>query len=87
MENVIEEHIDTTDIAQMIPLSSISDQSEVDESCFVALHIGAGYHSQAKSAVYRKLCDDVCSEVMQLLKQGYAARDAVAAAVTLLEVF
>ena len=73
---VTEELIEATDTAEIIMDT---------EPCFVAVHIGAGYHSQTKTPSYRLLCENICSEVIELLKQGYSARNAVAAAVSLLE--
>jgi hypothetical protein len=55
--------------------------------CFVAVHLGAGYHSAAKTGAYRDLCERTCANVIELLKQGSNARTAVATAVALLEVF
>jgi len=55
-------------------------------SCFVALHIGAGFHSKNKTGVYRELCENICQNVMKLLKKGMSAREAVALAVAFLEV-
>jgi hypothetical protein len=57
-----------------------------DVSCFVALHIGAGFHSKNKTGVYRELCENICQNVMKLLKKGMIAREAVASAVVFLEV-
>ena len=53
---------------------------------FVAVHIGAGYHSPTKTAAYRLLCESICNEVGKLLAAGVAARKAVAHAILLLEV-
>jgi hypothetical protein len=64
--------------------------SRLDENlsnhCFVAVHIGAGYHSVTKSGAYRQLCETICREVLEMLMQGCTARRAVASAVALLEV-
>jgi hypothetical protein len=57
-----------------------------DISCFVALHIGAGFHSKNKTGVYRDLCENISQNVMKLLKNGMTATEAVASAVALLEV-
>ena len=54
--------------------------------CFVAVHIGAGFHSHSKTGAYRALCDKICQEVLALLKKGWNARKAVSKAVALLEV-
>ena len=48
---------------------------------------GAGFHSHAKTGIYRTFCEKICNETMVLIKQGLEARKAVAKAVELLEVF
>ncbi len=53
---------------------------------FVAVHVGAGFHSVQKTGAYRILCDDVCTEIMGMLNNGCDARKAAAHAVQLLEV-
>jgi hypothetical protein len=60
--------------------------SNMNKSCFVAVHIGAGYHSVAKSGAYRQLCESICKDVLDMLMKGGTARKAVASAVALLEV-
>ena len=60
--------------------------NEPTRNYFVAVHIGAGYHSPNKTASYRLLCESICTEVGQLLAVGVAARKAVAHAILLLEV-
>lgn len=72
--NIIEQEVIASDVENSVP-------------CFVALHIGAGYHSTSKTGVYRHLCEKICSDVIKLLDQGYNARTACATAVALLEVF
>ena len=72
--NIIEEEVET------------SDQFN-DDSSFVALHIGAGFHSVAKTNSYRNLCENICSEVSALLRKGMVARKAVTYAIELLEVY
>jgi hypothetical protein len=76
---VVEELLESTDTAELIGTFA-------QDSCFVAVHIGAGFHSQSKTPAYRSLCESICSEVIELLKQGSPARDAVAYAISLLEV-
>lgn len=82
---VIEELLESTDSAELLTNYPKSNR-EKEDSCFVAVHIGAGFHSQAKTPAYRTLCESICSEVIELLGQGYSARNAVAYAVSLLEV-
>ncbi len=82
MSNIIEEHIESTDDANII-----ENNPKAENNCFVAVHIGAGFHSEAKAPAYRSLCENICSHVIQLLNNSYSARDAVAAAVALLEVY
>jgi hypothetical protein len=55
-------------------------------SCFVAVHIGAGFHSQSKTPTYKLLCEKICSSVIKMLNKGSSARKAAAFAVALLEV-
>jgi taspase (threonine aspartase 1) len=61
-------------------------QQQQPAAYFVAVHIGAGYHSQSKTGAYRALCNEVCQSVSKLLQQGATARNAVAEAIALLEV-
>jgi isoaspartyl peptidase/L-asparaginase-like protein (Ntn-hydrolase superfamily) len=55
--------------------------------CFVAVHIGAGSHSISRTGMYREICERVCTQTMELLRNGCEARKAVAYALSLLEVF
>lgn len=55
--------------------------------CFVAVHIGAGSHSLSRTGMYREICEKVCRQTMEQLRNGCEARKAVAYAVSLLEVF
>lgn len=66
--------------------SSQTDETVGNKSCFVAVHIGAGFHSVAKTPSYKTLCENICSSVIKELNRGYSARKAVALAVALLEV-
>ena len=38
------------------------------ESCFVAVHFGAGFHSASKELQYRKLMSLCCSETLKNLE-------------------
>lgn len=75
-------------VEQVVTTSSptTTTAQEPAAPCFVAVHIGAGYHSYSKTGAYRTLCDKICQEVLALLKKGMSARQAVSKAVALLEV-
>ncbi len=81
VSNIIEEQLESTDNAKI--LINIPQDAT---GCFVAVHIGAGFQSYSKAPAYRSVCEDICTHVIELLKNNYSARDAVAAAVALLEV-
>ncbi|CAF0713399.1 unnamed protein product [Brachionus calyciflorus] len=84
MTHVSETFINENIIEQEIPTSNF-DNFDNEPPCFVAVHIGAGYHSASKTGAYRNLCEKICFDVMGFLKQGYSARTACATAVALLE--
>lgn len=52
---------------------------------FVAVHIGAGYHSPANCELYENVCKQACQQAIALLKQRKTALDAVMAAIVSLE--
>ncbi|XP_078000890.1 threonine aspartase 1-like [Glandiceps talaboti] len=52
---------------------------------FVAVHVGAGYHSPGKAETYKKACHEACSKAMKLMKEGKSATEAVTEAVVTLE--
>ena len=57
---------------------------------FIAIHIGAGYHSKAKESVYKELMKTACNQAMKLLINNNhkdAAVDAVVHAIQILEDF
>ncbi|XP_045187127.2 threonine aspartase 1-like isoform X2 [Mercenaria mercenaria] len=54
-------------------------------SCIIAVHGGAGYHSVDKEKEYRSVCATACQMAMNSLKKGASALDVVALAVTYLE--
>lgn len=80
---IVEEFLESTDTAVLLTNQARKND---DNACFVAVHIGAGFHSDAKTPAYRSLCEKICSQVIELLRKGHTARDAVAYAVSLLEV-
>jgi hypothetical protein len=67
--------------------NSKHETEKPDPCCFVAVHIGAGFHSVSKTATYKQLCDRICSNVIKLLNKGCNARNGAALAVALLEVY
>ena len=48
---------------------------------FVAVHVGAGFHSASKAGAYRTLCEEICCEVIELLNNGVEARKACSHAI------
>jgi taspase (threonine aspartase 1) len=52
---------------------------------FVGVHIGAGQHSEARTALYLSVCAKACQVAVDVLKQGGAAIDAASAATMVLE--
>jgi taspase, threonine aspartase, 1 len=54
---------------------------------FVAVHVGAGFHSVKKSGQYRKLCEDIAAQTIQFMDSNSEmnARDGACFAVSLLE--
>ncbi|XP_076632242.1 taspase 1 isoform X4 [Colletes latitarsis] len=52
---------------------------------FIAVHVGAGRHSEALKEKYQKLCRQACKAGMQNLKTGGSILDAVVEAVIILE--
>ncbi len=79
-------NFDPLDLEQLKNKENVYASEINNEPCFVAVHIGAGYHSSFKTGAYRELCEQVCANVIEILKQGCNARTAVATAVALLEV-
>ncbi|KAI0212712.1 Threonine aspartase 1 [Lamellibrachia satsuma] len=56
-----------------------------DGKGFVAVHVGAGYHSPANSELYEKICKQACLQAIQLLRQKKSALEAAKAATIFLE--
>lgn len=52
---------------------------------FVAIHIGAGYHSPANCELYKQVCRHACLQAVAVLRDRKSALDAVTAAVVALE--
>ncbi|XP_067125243.1 threonine aspartase 1 [Centruroides vittatus] len=52
---------------------------------FVAIHAGAGYHSEDKNKNYELLCKMTCKSAMRMLNAEHTAVDVVTHAVSLLE--
>jgi taspase (threonine aspartase 1) len=53
---------------------------------FVAVHVGAGYHSTAKDAGYQQTMRQAVAAARDALRRGGAASQAVVAAIRVLEV-
>jgi isoaspartyl peptidase/L-asparaginase-like protein (Ntn-hydrolase superfamily) len=58
----------------------------MDRDCFVAIHVGAGFHSVAKEPSFKQLCDAICKATITKLKMGCHALDACVYAIEQLEV-
>lgn len=54
---------------------------------FVAVHVGAGYHSVSHELEYKEACRTACSKAMKAVKRGFSAKDVVTIAITTLEDF
>ncbi|KAG8041473.1 hypothetical protein G9C98_002766 [Cotesia typhae] len=52
---------------------------------FIAVHVGAGHHSDSLKKKYQKLCRDACKTGIENLKLGGRSLDAVVEATTILE--
>ncbi|XP_012280720.1 threonine aspartase 1 [Orussus abietinus] len=52
---------------------------------FVAVHVGAGQHSEALKDKYQKLCRDACKKGIDSLRCGHTALDSVVEATIVLE--
>ncbi|XP_074651232.1 threonine aspartase 1-like [Tubulanus polymorphus] len=51
----------------------------------VAVHVGAGYHSEAKAKEYKRTCQEACLQAIKLLKKKENVVSAVVAAILSLE--
>ncbi|PIA14638.1 N-terminal nucleophile aminohydrolase [Coemansia reversa NRRL 1564] len=54
-------------------------------NCYVAVHIGAGYHSKQNAEQYKKVIKAACNAAMGILKQGQSANAGVESAIKVLE--
>ncbi|KAK7103437.1 threonine aspartase 1-like [Littorina saxatilis] len=61
------------------------EEKEFRKRLFVAVHAGAGFHSQDKASEYKKLCRKACLKAMSVLSKKESAVKAVTAAVSALE--
>lgn len=52
---------------------------------FVAVHVGAGYHSVLKETLFKAVCSNACDSAMKILKDGGDAVQACVEAVKVLE--
>ncbi|XP_008556585.1 threonine aspartase 1 [Microplitis demolitor] len=52
---------------------------------FIAVHVGAGHHSESLKKKYQKLCRDACKIGIECLKDGGRSLDAVVEATMILE--
>ncbi|XP_076443131.1 threonine aspartase 1-like [Babylonia areolata] len=66
-------------------MADSSHENDFSKTLFVAVHAGAGFHSEEKSAEYKDLCKKACLQAMCLLKKKKPAPEAVTAAVSVLE--
>lgn len=63
----------------------MANQPTDEKSCFIAVHVGAGYHAPDNDGHYRKACQTACETGLRVLHQGGGAMDGAAAAVAYLE--
>ncbi|KAM7431059.1 taspase [Porites harrisoni] len=54
---------------------------------FVAVHVGAGFHSAVHEAEYKEACKSACVEAIKAIKRGLSAKEAVVIAISTLEDF
>ncbi|XP_068730065.1 threonine aspartase 1-like [Montipora capricornis] len=52
---------------------------------FVAVHVGAGFHSISNESEYKEACKTACLTAMKALKSGLSAREVISVAITTLE--
>jgi len=61
----------------------------MEEKCkhqgFIGVHIGAGQHSEARTAMYLNICAAACNTGVQVLREGGSALDAAEKATKILE--
>eukprot|EP00249_Psilotum_nudum_P001341 c13785_g1_i1 orf=255-1520(+) len=78
---------DERDCSSLLPLAQVSQhKSDGGRFFFVAVHVGAGYHSPQNAAAYRRVMRDACLAAARVLNQDSGrSLDAVVAAVKVLE--
>lgn len=52
---------------------------------FVAVHVGAGFHSASHETEYKEACRAACTKTMKALKRGLSAKEVVTIAISTLE--
>lgn len=52
---------------------------------FVAVHVGAGFHTEAHSKELKNLCKKACEQAMESLREGASAAEAAVLAISILE--
>lgn len=67
--------------------SNMQDKFSLFGRGFIAVHVGAGYHSVSHENEYKQACRAACAEAMKAIKQGSSAKDVVITAITALEDF
>lgn len=67
--------------------SNMQDEFSLFGYGFIAVHVGAGYHSLLHEKDYKQACRAACAEAMKAIKQGFSAKDVVTNAITALEDF
>lgn len=66
--------------------SNMQDEFSLFGYGFIAVHVGAGYHSLLHEKDYKQACRAACAEAMKAIKQGFSAKDVVTNAITALEI-
>lgn len=56
------------------------------KSCFVAVHFGAGYHSNSKESAYEKLMEKCCTEALYILETTNDLIESLVVGIRILEV-
>ncbi|XP_065912152.1 threonine aspartase 1-like isoform X2 [Dysidea avara] len=52
---------------------------------FIILHAGAGYHPESTTSLLTSLCEESCSQVLRVFKEGGSSQEAVSRAISILE--
>ena len=54
--------------------------------CFVAVHFGAGYHSEEKEFIYKELMNRCCIETLNILEKSNDLIESLVTGIKILEV-